>query len=242
MVHLIGHIRTASYYILDDHFFHSFILYPGCHVYYAQLTAHLTLSLPFFPLMAETKRLLEAASTLSDLLRSRGIPHAFHGSVLTATLANVSHSDEILCIVENGHSQHHPFRRVRDAISSNEDFKVTHSPWTDRLHVVYRRFIPAIEIEILPSGEAGPRRLDANTVMRVQGVPFLTISEFVRAKLNSWMIRRLDRDAQDINYVLSRYWNRVDINRIPEHDMTQFVASHSSAASSWAAIKKKYGM
>ncbi|KAF8632054.1 hypothetical protein AX15_002076 [Amanita polypyramis BW_CC] len=192
--------------------------------------------------MSETKRLLEAASALSELLRIRGVPHAFHGSALTSLLANVPHTDEILCIVEAGQKQQHPFRRVRDAISGNEDFKATHSPWTDRLHVIYRRFIPPVEIEILPSGEAGPRRLDATTVMRVHGVPFLTISEFVRAKLNAWMIHRSERDAKDIAYVLSRYWNRVDINRIPEHDMNQFVASHSSAASSWVAIQRKYGM
>ncbi|KAF8735294.1 hypothetical protein AX14_002331 [Amanita brunnescens Koide BX004] len=192
--------------------------------------------------MAETKRLLEAASALSDLLRNHGVPHAFHGSVLTSLLANVPHTDEIVCIVEAGQPQQHPFRRVRDAISGHEDFKAAHSSWTDRLHIVYRRFIPSIEIEILPSGEAGPRRLDATTVMRVHGVPFLTISEFIRAKLNTWMIRRLDRDAQDITYVLSRYWNRVDINRIPENDMNQFVANNSTAASSWKAVKRKYGM
>ncbi|KAF8632179.1 hypothetical protein AX17_004919 [Amanita inopinata Kibby_2008] len=192
--------------------------------------------------MSETKRLLEAASALSQLLQIRGVPHAFHGSVLTALLANSPLSDEIFCIVEAGQSHLHPFRRVRDAISGNEDFKATHSPWTDRLYVTYRRSIPAIEIEILPSGEAGPRHLDAATVMRIHGLPFLTISEFIRAKLNSWMIRGMEKDARDISYVLSRYWNRVDINRIPEHDMNQFVTCNSSAVSPWTAIQRKYGM
>ena len=46
--------------------------------------------------MAETKRLLEAASALSDLLRNHGVPHAFHGSVLTSLLANVPHTDVCL--------------------------------------------------------------------------------------------------------------------------------------------------
>jgi hypothetical protein len=103
--------------------------------------------------MAETKRLLEAASALSELLRDRGIPHAFHGSMLTSLLANVPHTDvcvcprlyppfqslhcvvmlqEILCIVEAGQAHQHPFRRVRDAISGHEDFKAAHSAWTDR--------------------------------------------------------------------------------------------------------------
>lgn len=43
--------------------------------------------------MTETRRLLEAAAALSVLLRDGGIPHAFHGSFLTAVLASSSHSD-----------------------------------------------------------------------------------------------------------------------------------------------------
>ncbi|TFK41454.1 hypothetical protein BDQ12DRAFT_645914 [Crucibulum laeve] len=192
--------------------------------------------------MSETRRLVEAATALSQILRDNGIPHAYYGSVLTAVLANSSHSDEIFCIVEGGQSQAHPFRRVRDAVTGSEDFTTTLSPWTNRLHVTYRRLIPAIEIEILPAGETGPRNLDTTNVMKIQGVPFLTVSEFLRAKLKTWMIRGTDRDAQDISYVLSRYWNRVDINRIPEADMNQFVARNAAAAPAWAAVRRKYGM
>ncbi|KAJ7150888.1 hypothetical protein C8R43DRAFT_491882 [Mycena crocata] len=192
--------------------------------------------------MSETRRLLEASAALSQLLRANGIPHAFYGSVLTAVLSNSSHSDEIFCIVEGGQNQPHPFRRVRDALAGNGDFSITHSPWTNRLHVTYRRFIPAIEIEILPAGETGPRHLDSTTVMKMQGLPFLTISEFIRSKLKTWMIRGEDRDAQDISYVLSRYWNRVDINRIPEPDMNHFVSRNASVGPAWAAVRRKYGM
>lgn len=46
-----------------------------------------------------------------------------------------------------------------------------------------------IEVEILPAGEEGPRRLDASTVRTVHGLPFLTISEFLRAKIKAWMRR-----------------------------------------------------
>ncbi|KAJ7512383.1 hypothetical protein B0H11DRAFT_1698673 [Mycena galericulata] len=192
--------------------------------------------------MSETRRLLEASAALSQLLRANGIPHAFYGSVLTAVLSNSPHSDEIFCIVEGGQNQPHPFRRVRDAVAGNDDFTLTHSPWTNRLHVTFRRFIPSIEIEILPAGETGPRHLDHTTVMKMQGLPFLTISEFIRSKLKSWMIRGEDRDAQDISYVLSRYWNRVDINRIPEQDMNHFVSRNTSVAPAWAAVRRKYGM
>ncbi|KAF8970436.1 hypothetical protein BDZ97DRAFT_94223 [Flammula alnicola] len=192
--------------------------------------------------MHETRRLLEAATALSLLLRNAGIPHAFYGSVLTAVLANSPLSDEIFCIVEGGQNQAHPFRRTRDAVTGNEDFTITHSPWTNRLHVTYRRLIPAIDIEILPAGETGPRHLDTSTVMKVQDVPFLTVSEFIRAKLNTWVIRGSERDAQDISYVLIRYWNRVDINRITEQDMNLFVTRNASAAPAWAALRRKYGM
>lgn len=192
--------------------------------------------------MSETRRLLEAAAALSTILRDAGIPHAFYGSVLTAVLANAPLSDEIFCLVEGGQTQAHPFRRVRDAIAGNEIFSATHSPWTNRLHVTYRRPIPAIDIEILPAGETGPRILDSSTVMKTQGIPFVTISEFIRAKLKNWIIRGSDRDAQDISYVLTKYWNRVDINRIPEQDMSQFVARNASVAPAWSAVKRKYGM
>jgi len=118
------------------------------------------------------------------------------------------------------------------------------------------------EIEILPAGEGGPRHLDSSTVMRVQGIPFLAISEFIRAKLKTWVMyavnahsihtlpltfllhfsRGEERDARDIVYALSRHWNRVDINRIPEQDMTHFVARYSAAAPAWTALKTKYDM
>lgn len=192
--------------------------------------------------MHETRRLVEAAAALSLLLRNRGIPHAFYGNIVSAVLANSPWSDEISCIVEGSQSHAHPFRRTRDAVAGNEDFTVTHSPWTDRLHVTYRRLIPAIEIEILPAGETGPRHLDTSTVMKIQNVPFLSISEFVRAKLKTWVIRGSERDAQDIIYMVSRYWNRIDINRIAEQDMNLFVARNMSAAAPWTALKRKYGM
>ncbi|KAI9568033.1 hypothetical protein HD554DRAFT_811133 [Boletus coccyginus] len=189
---------------------------------------------------SETRRLLEAAMALSQLLSMHAIPHAFHGSILTAVMSDSPRCDEIYCIVEGGPT--HPFRRVRQAVANNEYFTTTHSPWSNRLHVTYRRLIPAIEIEILPAGEHGPRRLDTSTTMKIKGIPFLTLSEFVRDKLKAWSIRGADRDASDIVYTICRYWNRLDINRVPEHDMNQFVTCHRTAALSWAALKRKYGM
>ncbi|TRM60359.1 hypothetical protein BD626DRAFT_131352 [Schizophyllum amplum] len=188
----------------------------------------------------DTQRLRQAAVAFSQLLRSHDIPHAFHGDLLVALVARKPLCDEMACIVENG--QRHAFRRVRDALVTSDDFRTVHSPWTNRLHVTYTDVIPAIEFEILPAGETGPRRLTSNTVMKIQGVPFLTVTEYVRAKLTSWIIRRLDLDAHDLMYVLGRYWNNVDANRIPESDMNVFVTENLEAAPPWAAIRRKYEM
>ena len=43
--------------------------------------------------MHETRRLLEAAAALSQLLRAAGVPHAFYGSVFNAVLTNAPHAD-----------------------------------------------------------------------------------------------------------------------------------------------------
>lgn len=190
--------------------------------------------------MHETSRLLEAAAALSRLLRAIQVPHAFYGSVLTAVLCNAPQSDEIFCIVEGGTT--HPFRRVRQACAGSEDFTTVVSPWSSRLHATYHRFIPAIDIEILPAGEEGPRRLDSTKVMTIGRVPFLTISEFIRAKLKAWSIRGVEHDAQDITFAINRYWNRVDINRIPEQEMKEFVRQHKAAAPGWSELRRKYGL
>ncbi|KIY47332.1 hypothetical protein FISHEDRAFT_45561 [Fistulina hepatica ATCC 64428] len=177
----------------------------------------------------ETSRLLQAAAVLSQLLRAKSISHAFYGSVFVAALANSPYCDEMFCIVEGGQGRPHAFRRVRDAIATHDDFMITMHPWTNRYH-----------IEILPAGETGPRILSGSAVMKIQTVPFLSITEFIRAKLKSWSIRGSARDVGDILFVLTRYWNRVDINRIPENDMNHFVAANSAAASAWLAVIKMY--
>lgn len=43
------------------------------------------------------------------------------------------------------------------------------------------------QIEIVLAGEEGPRTLDTTTIMAIKGIPFLSVTEFVRAKLNVWM-------------------------------------------------------
>ncbi|KAI5121121.1 hypothetical protein M0805_002793 [Coniferiporia weirii] len=188
--------------------------------------------------MAETSRLLEAASVLSQALTASGIPHAFYGTLLIALLSSNAQCNEVLCIVEGGTV--HPFGRVRQAIEGHQSLSVTNSPWTNRLHVTFHEPIPPVTIEILPAGEEGPRRLDDTTVARISGVPFLTVSEFLRSKVKAWTTRGLDHDAQDILWVLARYWQSVDINRIPEQDMDRFVLQYPGAALAWTAIKGRF--
>lgn len=190
--------------------------------------------------MHETSRLMQAAAALSRVLRALEVPHAFYGNVWTAVLSNAPHSDEILCIVEGGTT--HPFRRVRQACAGSDDFTLVTLSWASRLQVTYHGFIPTIDIEILPAGEVGPRRLDSTTVMTIRQVPFLAYSEFIRAKLKAWTIRAAEADARDIIFAINRYWNRVDINRIPEQDMVEFVRQHPTAASGWGELRRKYRM
>jgi len=190
--------------------------------------------------MSETRRMLEAANVLSQGLRAGGIAHAFHGGVLVSVLTNASRADEIFCIVQGDSA--HPFRLVRQAFANNQHITMTSSPWSNRLHAKYHGCIPPIEIEILTAGEDGPRRLDSMNVTIMHGIPWLSMSEFVRAKLKSWIIRGSERDAYDISFIITRYWKIVDINRIPEHDMDRFVETVPSAGAAWVALKRRYGM
>lgn len=52
--------------------------------------------------------------------------------------------------------------------------------------------------------------------------------------------RGSENDARDIVFLISRYWNRVDINRIPEHEMNDFVRQYREAAAGWMELKRKY--
>ena len=77
-------------------------------------------------------------------------------------------------------------------------------PHFHRLYVIYNEPIPPVQvccsfpstaqliarhsqIEIVPAGEEGPRNLDTTTIMAIKGVPFLSVTEFIRAKLRVWM-------------------------------------------------------
>lgn len=52
--------------------------------------------------------------------------------------------------------------------------------------------------------------------------------------------RNTDADAQDVLFILNRYWASIDLNRIPEADMDRLVALYPSAEAPWAAVKQRY--
>jgi hypothetical protein len=43
-----------------------------------------------------------------------------------------------------------------------------------------------------------------------------------------------------VRYALDRCWEQLDLNRIPEADMREFVAQHRAAAPAWAALRKRW--
>jgi len=178
---------------------------------------------------------------MSAVLHAHNIGHAFHGGLLTVMLGSPKPSEELFCIVEGAGSTH-PFRRVRQALAGNEVLTATLVGWTNRLYVTYHQPIPAIQFEVLPAGEEGPRRLDASRVMLLHSVPFLNITEFLRAKLKAWISRRSQEDAEHVTFVLMRFWTQVDINRIQEDDMDRFASQYPAAIPAWAAVKRRYGL
>jgi len=186
--------------------------------------------------MPRVRRVLEAATELATLLSAASIPYCFHGGFLAVILGSGRETEELRVIVEGG------FRRVREALTGSEKFQVRNAPWSARLYATYQIALPAIDIEVVNAGEEGPRRLDHSTTMIIQNLPFLSVTEFLRAKLKSWMLRGLAEDAHDIAFMLTRYYSSVDINRIPEQDMARFVSIYTSAAAAWDAVRQRYGV
>jgi hypothetical protein len=41
---------------------------------------------------------------------------------------------------------------------------------------------------------------------------------------------------------MTHFWNQLDLNRIPEQEMSEFSSGHPEVAPFWAALLKKYGM
>ncbi|KAF8588205.1 hypothetical protein K439DRAFT_1613776 [Ramaria rubella] len=187
---------------------------------------------------SSSSRLFQAAAILSGILHTNSIGHAFHGGLLTVLLGSPRPSEELYCIVE-GSGTTHPFRRVRQALAGNEVITATLVGWSNRLYITYHEPTPVIKFEVLPAGEEGPRHLNASRVMLMHNVPFLNVTEFLRAKMKAWI--RSQEDATQVIFVLTQFWAQVDINRIQEDDMDRFVAQYPVAAPAWTAIKRRYG-
>jgi len=184
--------------------------------------------------MSRSDQCFRACSVLSARLTSQNIPHAFSGGFLTVALGSPRDTEEIFCVAPG-------FKAVRQACANTEFLSTQLAPWSSRLYVIYNDCIPPVQIEVLPAGEDGPRNLDASTIMAIRNVPFLSVTEFVRAKLKVWVSRRDPYDAHDIMFILISYWESIDINRIVEQDMDSFVQQFPDTKATWKAIKKRYG-
>lgn len=187
--------------------------------------------------MSRTTQMFDAAAVLSDLLTTAGITHAFAGNFESVALGGPERdTEEMICIVMSS------FRHAREAVNAGDPDIMTANmaTWANRLFVKYTEPIPPIEIEICIAGEEGPRNLNPQTVMAHQNLPFLSVTEFMRAKLRVWSTRNTDADAQDVLFILNRYWASIDLNRIPEADMDRLVALYPSAEAPWAAVKQRY--
>ncbi|QRV81832.1 hypothetical protein RhiJN_24275 [Ceratobasidium sp. AG-Ba] len=188
-------------------------------------------------MQSRTTQLFNAAAVLSDILTQHDITHAFAGNFETVALGGPGRdTEEILCIVMSG------FRHVREAVQAaeTEDMTASMAAWANRLFVKYNEPIPPVEIEICVAGEEGPRNLNPQTVMAVQNLPFLSVTEFMRAKLRVWATRNTEADAHDILFILNQYWASIDLNRIPEADMDRLVGAYPNAEAPWNAVKQRY--
>ncbi|KAG8755405.1 hypothetical protein FRC11_006061 [Ceratobasidium sp. 423] len=187
--------------------------------------------------MSRTTQIFDAAAILSDTLTQANITHAFAGNFEVVALGGPARdTEEILCIVMSG------YRQVREAVQAGdtEVMSASMATWANRLFVKYHEPIPPIEIEICIAGEEGPRNLNPQTVMAHQNLPFLSVTEFMRAKVRVWATRNTNEDAQDVLFILNRYWASIDLNRIPEADMDRLVTVYPTAAGPWNAVKERF--
>jgi hypothetical protein len=58
--------------------------------------------------------------------------------------------------------------------------------------------------------------------------------------LNLYCSRSNAEDAQDVIFILNRYWASIDLNRIPEADMDRLAMAYPAAEAPWNAIKERY--
>ncbi|KAF8329420.1 uncharacterized protein EI90DRAFT_1391998 [Cantharellus anzutake] len=183
--------------------------------------------------MSRRHQIFQAARILSHRLGQAEVAHAFHGGFLATLLGVPRDTEELFCIVDRG------FLSIRDALNEVENFTTVSSTWSNRMFATYAEPIPPVEIEIVQAGEGGPRQLNQTTIQILDDVPFLSPTEFLRAKIRAWAISAQAEDATDIAYVLARYWSVIDINRIPD-DMERFVQTYPQSAPSWQALQARY--
>ena len=96
-----------------------------------------------------------------------------------------------------------------------------------------------IRIELLRAGEFGPVHLtDDNTIEIPPGIPALTPTEFMRAKVKAWTARRALRDANDVFWVMQKYGEVLDVDRInPQGGLDEMAGEVDGIKEKWEELK-----
>jgi hypothetical protein len=76
--------------------------------------------------------------------------------------------------------------------------------------------IVMVPINGLQAGEFGPRRIVAEKVTYVNGIPVLNWTELLRMKIKSYAARQVDKDRNDILYCLEHHRHRLDTGRLED--------------------------
>ena len=145
---------------------------------------------------------------------------------------------DVDCIVEGG------FRLVSQTLSAHPAFEVPKGLASDILTVFFRSSIMArrgtkVKVELLKAGVFGPVKLTSSTTMVVNGIPFLTPSEFVRAKVKAWTARGYNRDKMDVLWIL-RTADWLDPKRInPDGGLDDMAEEHPDVAALWEVVRER---
>ncbi|KZT31917.1 hypothetical protein SISSUDRAFT_1123654 [Sistotremastrum suecicum HHB10207 ss-3] len=176
----------------------------------------------------------EAAHALARVLSGSGIGYAMCGGYLAVTLGvEDRETQDIDCIVQS------PFKKVvRAFTSSSENFTVPSGLASDVLRVTFRSNSGIdVKVELLQAGMFGPVRLTPSNTMSINGIVFLSPTEYVRTKVKAWTSRKYGRDVWDVLWVL-RNFEDLDIDRInPEDGLDEMAEEHSDIRQVWFDIR-----
>lgn len=96
-------------------------------------------------------------------------------------------------------------------------------------------FHPHSVLKILPVPRSSPHSCTFYPLIHL----YFTFIYFYRGP-NVSNSRRDPCDAHDVMFILTNYWEAIDINRIVELDMEAYVRDYPEAKTAWKAIRRRY--